>query len=108
MGQLVQPLMHSLNTCVAKQSYVYMHQHSCVSATTPLTALQDNIPDSFSASELSDILAIWRAVSEDYAPFNVDVTTEDPGEAYLAANGMRAAIGGSWKDCEYCRTTWLS
>jgi hypothetical protein len=62
---------------------------------------KDGLPDSFSAGELSDILAIWRAVAEDFAPWDVDVTTEDPGDAYLAANGMRAAIGGAWGDCEY-------
>jgi hypothetical protein len=39
-------------------------------------------------------------VSEDYSPWNVDVTTEDPGDAYLATNGFRAVIGGSYTDCE--------
>jgi hypothetical protein len=61
---------------------------------------KDGLPDSFNSVEVTDILAIWRAVSEDFAPWDVDVTTEDPGDAYLAANGMRAAIGGAWGDCE--------
>ena len=30
----------------------------------------------FSTQELSQIVQIWRGVAEDYAPFNVDVTTE--------------------------------
>lgn len=32
----------------------------------------------FSTSEQSAIKAIWERVSEDYAPFNIDVTTERP------------------------------
>lgn len=32
----------------------------------------------FSITEQDNIQAIWRSVSEDYAPFNVDVTTEKP------------------------------
>ncbi len=34
---------------------------------------------SFSATELSQIAEIWHRVAEDYAPFDVDVTTELPG-----------------------------
>ena len=56
--------------------------------------LQDGNPSSWSADELADILAVWRAVTEDYAAFDVDVTTEDPGNDYIANNGMRAVIGG--------------
>lgn len=33
----------------------------------------------FSAVELNQIAEIWHRVAEDYAPFNVDVTTQDPG-----------------------------
>jgi hypothetical protein len=54
--------------------------------------------DGFSPSELSDIVAIWRAVSEDYSMFDVDVTTADPGAAALANNGVRVVIGGSSMD----------
>ncbi len=32
----------------------------------------------FSAAEQTNIYAIWRAVAEDFAAFDVDVTTEDP------------------------------
>jgi hypothetical protein len=64
--------------------------------------MQDGSPTTWSAAELADILAIWKAVSEDYAPWDVDVTTEDPGSAYLATNGVRAVIGGSYRNCEPC------
>lgn len=37
----------------------------------------------FSATELATVQAIWEGVAEDYAPFDVDVTTEDPGAAAI-------------------------
>lgn len=42
------------------------------------------------------LYSIWRAVAEDFLPFDVDVTTEDLG--YPAVTLARAAIGGnsSW------------
>jgi len=62
----------------------------------------DNNTSSFSATELANIREIWERVSEDYLPFNVDVTTEDPGiNALIKSNGtdtdwgVRVAIGGS-------------
>jgi len=60
----------------------------------------DNNPSSFSATELANIREIWERVSEDFLPFNVDVTTEDPGIEALrkvgssdAEWGIRAVIG---------------
>lgn len=38
----------------------------------------DGNPGSFSNAELERIQAIWQRVAEDYAPFDVDVTTEEP------------------------------
>jgi hypothetical protein len=45
--------------------------------------------------------SIWRAVSEDFAPWSVDVTTEDPGVAGLSKSnasdatfGIRVVIDG--------------
>jgi Bacterial Ig domain len=48
----------------------------------------------FSASELAAIQEIWARVAEDFAPFQVDVTTENPGEAAFLAGGtaIRALI----------------
>ncbi|WP_183407690.1 fibronectin type III domain-containing protein [Nocardioides marmoriginsengisoli] len=37
----------------------------------------------FTAAELTRIQEIWRIVAEKYAPFNLDVTTQDPGTAGL-------------------------
>jgi methionine-rich copper-binding protein CopC len=49
----------------------------------------------FSTTEVASIEEIWKRVAEDYAPFNVDVTTIDPGNLN-AANNIRVVIGGSW------------
>jgi chitodextrinase len=38
----------------------------------------DGLPTSFGVAELSAIQQIWHRIAEDYAPFNVDVTTELP------------------------------
>lgn len=38
----------------------------------------DGVPGSFNATELERIQYIWQRVAEDYAPFDVDVTTEEP------------------------------
>ena len=53
----------------------------------------------FSQAELDVVQEVWARVAEDYAPFDVDVTTEDPGNAALvrssvddAAYGMRASV----------------
>ena len=35
-------------------------------------------PGSFSSQEIADMAAIWHRVAEDYAPFDIDVTTEAP------------------------------
>jgi hypothetical protein len=39
----------------------------------------DGKKKSFSNDEISDMAEIWQQVAEDYVPFDVDVTTEDPG-----------------------------
>ncbi|MDP3073491.1 MAG: immunoglobulin domain-containing protein [Opitutaceae bacterium] len=39
----------------------------------------DGDPQTFNATERAVITAIWKRVTEDFAPFAVDVTTQDPG-----------------------------
>jgi hypothetical protein len=41
----------------------------------------DGKPGKFSAGELAAMKEIWQQVAEDFAPFKVDVTTEDPGQS---------------------------
>jgi hypothetical protein len=38
----------------------------------------DGAPSTFSSTELNQIAEIWHRMAEDYAPFNIDVTTELP------------------------------
>lgn len=40
---------------------------------------QDSDASTFNDDERATIQSIWKRVSEDFAPFDVDVTTEDPG-----------------------------
>lgn len=56
----------------------------------------------FSSTELSSIQTTWQRVAEAFSPFDVDVTTEDPGVEALRNSGgndqnwgIRVAIGGS-------------
>lgn len=39
---------------------------------------KDNNPNTFSNSERQEIAEIWHRIAEDYAPFDIDVTTEAP------------------------------
>ncbi|MCY2977408.1 MAG: cadherin domain-containing protein [Planctomycetota bacterium] len=41
----------------------------------------------FTNNELNEIQGAWQRVAADYAAFDVDVTTEDPGEANLVNTG---------------------
>jgi len=58
----------------------------------------------FTNNELSRIQWIWARVAEDFLPFNVNVTTQDPGVAALSKTtndtewGVRVVIGGSSSD----------
>ncbi|MBR4105061.1 MAG: hypothetical protein IKK39_13500, partial [Thermoguttaceae bacterium] len=47
----------------------------------------------YGVSELKMIQEVWARVAEDYAPFNVNVTT-DPNVWANATNGVRCVIGG--------------
>jgi hypothetical protein len=39
----------------------------------------DGVPGTFSTTEQDRIQYIWQRVAEEYAPFGVDITTQDPG-----------------------------
>ena len=43
----------------------------------------DGSPSTFSSAEHGFIQEVWREVAESYAPFDVDVTTADPGQDAL-------------------------
>ena len=63
----------------------------------------DGSPATFNSTERNRMVYIWQRVSEDFAVYEIDVTTEDPGvEALRKSNGsdqqygVRVVIGGSW------------
>ena len=66
----------------------------------------DGDPSTYSAQELTNVQQIWSRVSEAFSPFNVNVTTVDPGNWNLdgqattvpgaaANNQLRVVIGGN-------------
>lgn len=72
------------------------------SITTPPYSTDATVSVAFSQTELNNMHSIWQRVAEDYAPFDVDVTTEDPGlDALRKSNaadgryGLRVCIGGN-------------
>ena len=93
--------MHSNAGAVAKiyldfDGYSAMTWGSYSVTTTPAYSI-DTDPNSFSTTELANIQEIWQRVSEKYSPFNVDVTTQDPGNT----NNLQTVVaviggGGGW------------
>jgi PKD repeat protein len=68
------------------------------SGNTTLTALPfdtDGIPYSYSQAELERIQYIWQRVVEDFAPFDVDVTTEPPAPERLTRSGATDGVFGT-------------
>jgi hypothetical protein len=63
---------------------------------------QDGNPGSFNTSELATIREIWQYVAEDYAPFQVNVTTVEP-TSFANGAAIRVAIGGdgAWLGGQY-------
>jgi len=95
------PILHS-NPAATAKIYLDFDGHyesswgSYGSVTSPVFD-QDSNTSSFSDSELATIQAVWERVAEDFAPFNLDVTTEDPG-SFPPSGAIRVSIGGngSW------------
>lgn len=56
----------------------------------------DGDPTTFTAAELNRIDRIWQRVAEAYSPFDIDVTTIDPG-SYARREVARVVIGGDNK-----------
>lgn len=60
---------------------------------TPYTLDAD--ASTFSTTEQDAIQSIWQRVAEDYAPFDVDVTTQDPGQDAITRNGSADLLYGT-------------
>ena len=55
----------------------------------------DGVPYTFSTTELQRIQYIWQRVAEDYAPFDVDVTTEAPPMDRITRSGSTDSVFGT-------------
>ena len=71
-------------------------------AASPAYNISGNNPAVFEDEERNNIIEIWQRVAEDYAMFDINVTTEEPNIEALrktsssdAQFGMRCVIGGS-------------
>lgn len=100
------PVLHSNPTASVKLFLDFDGDFQAVwgsytNVTTPAYDI-DGDPTTFNDRELANIQSNWAVVAEDFAPFNIDVTTEQPpvladGMPIDAANGvaLRVAIGGT-------------
>ena len=55
----------------------------------------DADPTTFTDSERAVVIDVWRRVAQDYAPFDVDVTTQDPGQDALTRSGSTDLLFGT-------------
>lgn len=55
----------------------------------------DGVPGTFSDAELQRIQYIWQRVAEDYAPFDVNVTTQQPAPEALTRAGSADDVFGT-------------
>ena len=55
----------------------------------------DGAPGTFSNAERSVVQSVWQRVAEDYAPFDVDVTTQDPGAAAITRSDSTDQVYGT-------------
>jgi len=53
------------------------------SITAEPYSIDSTVDTNFSDAELTEIQRAWQVVAEDYAPFDVNVTTKDPGAAAI-------------------------
>jgi hypothetical protein len=65
---------------------VWNNQHGLSAGSHPAWSL-DSDRTNFTTTERQTVQSVWQRVAEDYAPFDVDVTTEDPGDAALTRSG---------------------
>ncbi len=49
----------------------------------------------FSTAEQDVVQSVWQRVAEDYAPFDIDVTTQDPGPAAITRSGPSDLVFGT-------------
>ena len=68
------------------------------SIETPCFSLDDDVSADWSVKERAAIYEIWLRVSEDYLPFDLNVTTIEPeAEAFTEGLAQRICIGGTYE-----------
>jgi hypothetical protein len=72
----------------ADVSGTYWNAYGGMQARTYAGFSLDSDPRTFSSAEKAYIQTVWRIVAEKYAPFDVDVTTQDPGPAGYNRSGL--------------------
>ncbi len=87
------PLLHSLPDAPAKVFLDFDGNFEPrwggnLNVVTPAYDIDGDLT-SFNSEEQQRIIEAWARVAEDYAPFNVDVTTEDPSDAVTTLNQVR-------------------
>lgn len=94
------PALNSLPGAAAK---IYLDFNGHFQATPAITGFPENLAspkftvdgDATNVSKRIDaIREIWAHVAEDYAPFNVNVTTVDPGDFSHNSHNLRVVITG--------------
>ena len=88
----------------------YWNQRVGIPSRTSPPYDSDGNPAQFSSTELANIQAIWDSVSEDFMPFDVDVTTAQPSfdqlnrsSAFDATYGIPVVItGDNWQCPNTC------
>ena len=74
-------------------------QFSAPTITTPPYNSDGDASAVFTNTERVEIVAMWRAVSDAYSIFDVDVTTHDPSPGSASITyGTKVCIGGNSKD----------
>ena len=68
--------------------------YGIASFTTPAFTL-DGATNSYNQAELDLIVQVWSMVADSYAPFDVNVTTADPGVAALVKSGNADTVHGT-------------
>ncbi|MBO9524033.1 MAG: putative Ig domain-containing protein [Nocardioidaceae bacterium] len=58
-------------------------------------SIDTTVDTSFSDAELTEIQKVWQVVAEDYAPYDVNVTTQDPGSAAIDRTSSTDTVYGT-------------
>ena len=65
------------------------------SITAEPYSIDSTVDTNFSDAELTEIQRAWQVVAEDYAPFDVNVTTKDPGAAAIDRTSSTDSVYGT-------------